>query len=858
MSFAAHLRLTGFWMEVGAWPANPDTLDKADKPQAADAAHLRGRSDAAALALEAIPDGVLVLDNRGRVAACNAKYLEYYPHLTKTLVAGEPVQSLFMADAGYRRDRGQSIDPVEWAERRMRAVLVTPESFLDKPTPDLVLQVNATHSEDGSVVVIARDVGTLHTIEAEPLQVDSFLQDTLESIDHGIARFDDSYRLTLWNEQYVSLTEMSPAMAVAGLPLMDVILHLASRGSFGEGDTTELAAQYFEDCTTNLPKVFERNGSEGRRMEVRATHGAKGGLMICVLDITDRVRQARALAESEERYALAAAGSNDGLWDWDLLKQSIYFSTRWKRMLGFNEAEIGDNPEELFSRIHPFDVQEVTTRLDAHLSNTRGHFECEYRVLHQDGTYRWMRIRGVAVRDESGEPLRIAGSQSDVTERRKAEEQMMHDALHDALTGLANRSLFQERIDQALLRLKRGVGTPFAVVYLDLDRFKVVNDSMGHGRGDELLIAVARRLEGMVNKSDTVARLGGDEFGVLLDSATEREAGETFINMLQEALREPFMIGEKPYVTTASVGLAMAVPQYDNAESMLRDADIAMYSAKASGKAGMSVFHPSMHADAVKVLDMERDLRQALTRKEMQLYYQPIVTLGDFSVSGMEALIRWEHPESGVLSPSDFVPLAEETGLIIPIGEWVLRTGTGQVSKWNEGRAPDQRLSLAVNFSVRQLSSLEVAEKVIDWLEEIEFDPSLLKVEITESVLMDSPQRTTHLLNKLKQSRIQISIDDFGTGYSSLSYLRTFPIDTLKVDKSFVNTITEDRDSLEIVRTIVSLARSLRISVIAEGIETDEQAALLRELGVEFGQGFLFARPLDAEAMEAWLLSRGC
>jgi len=805
--------------------------------------------------LDALSDGVVIFDRQGRLATWNTQFLELYPHLADFCMVGEAAQSLYLADGGVRLERGQISDAVEWAERRLGDILGGASVLRDQTPDGRQVQIAPRPLPDGSIVIVHKTIDAAKSRAREEDRVTTYLHETLENVDHGIASFDAHHRLTLWNQRYVDLTDAPRSMVVAGLPLLDIVRHLAQAGHLGEGDAETLARRHFEACTTDLPKVIERSGKDGRTMEVRVSKGSEGGLVISVLDVSDRIAQEKALKESEERYALAAAGANDGLWDWDLKRQTLFFSDRWKRMLGYEPHEIGDSPEELFSRIHPFDVKDVTARLEAHLSDRNSQFECEYRALHQDGSYRWMLIRGLAVRDETGEPHRIAGSQSDITERKRAEEQMLHDALHDALTGLANRGLFQERIDQALARLKRGATGPFTVLYIDLDRFKVVNESMGHGRGDELLIAVARRFEGLVEESDTVARLGGDEFGILLESVGTQEEAEAYSERLQTALEEPFLLNGKPYVTTASIGIAVGSPQYESSGALMRDADVAMYHAKSEGKAASRLFRPFMHDIAVQTMDMERDLRQALKRQEMRLYYQPLVNLHNGRATGLEALIRWEHQERGVLSPADFVPLAEETGLIVPIGEWVLRTATGQVAEWNRPRAASEKLSLAVNFSVRQLASLEIAQHVLDWLEEIDFDPSLLKIEITESILMDNPQRSAQLLARFKQSKVKVCLDDFGTGYSSLSYLRTFPIDTLKVDKSFVADITGNEDNYEIVRTIVGLARNLDIDVVAEGIENERQAERLRDLGVSHGQGYLYSRPVGRDAMADLLAS---
>jgi len=562
-----------------------------------------------------------------------------------------------------------------------------------------------------------------------------------------------------------------------------------------------------------------------------------------------------ALRESEERYALAVCGANDGLFDWDLRRNRIHFSPRWKEMLGHGAGEIGSTPEEWLGRIHPEEVGEFRQRLDAHLKGQEAHFELEYRVRHQDGTYRWMLSRGLAVRDEQGEAYRMAGSLTDVTRRKEAEERLLHDALHDALTGLANRTLFGDRLHQALARSRRRDDYSFAVLYVDFDQFKVINDSLGHLAGDEVLMALARRLEACLRPGDTVARLGGDEFAVLVEDVDDVSQALRIADRIHEGLSPPLRIRGHDVFATASVGIARAATRYEQAHELLRDADIAMYRAKRRGRGSSEIFDTSMHVIATTRLKMETELRRALERQELRIHYQPLVSLETRRITGMEALVRWQHPERGLLLPLEFIPLAEEIGAIVPLGRWVLKNACAEARRWQRtnGGPP---VAISVNLSARQFSQSDVLALTCEALEESGLPAPSLRLELTESALMDDPVAAAAKLGQLKQLGVNLDIDDFGTGYSSLSYLRRFPIDALKIDRAFVSKMDADVEDREIVRTIVTLAANLGVSAVAEGVETPAQEAQLRSFHCPYAQGFLFSRPVPAAEVAGLLKGR--
>ena len=554
------------------------------------------------------------------------------------------------------------------------------------------------------------------------------------------------------------------------------------------------------------------------------------------------------LRDSEERYALAVQGANDGLWDWNLKTDRIYFSPRWKAMLGYNEDEIDNKLDEWFSRVHPDDVQRVKAEVASHLEGHATHFENEHRVLHKDGSYRWMLCRGLAVWEAGSRAYRMAGSQTDITARKKVEEQLIYDSLHDALTGLPNRALFLDRLGHTLNRTKRHLDRKSAVLFLDVDRFKVINDSLGHMAGDHMLIATARRLESCLRVEDTLARLGGDEFAIVLDDTHDISDAARVAERIQRRLTSTALLSGHDRSVTASIGIAMITPDYTQPEDILRDADTAMYRAKASGKARHQIFDATMHASVLAQLQMEADLRQAIGHQELRIYFQPIVSAanGRMRMIGAEALVRWQHPQRGLVSPAEFIPVAEETGLIIAMDEWMMHKACAHAKAWHA--AGHTHLSVSVNISARQFQDQSFPKTIQSILQETGLPAHALKIEITESVAMRDLDISIRLLNELNAMGIQISIDDFGTGYSSMGYLKRFPLHVLKIDQSFIKDITHDPDSQVITNAMIVVAHSLKLAVIAEGVETEEQSVILRSLGCDAMQGYLFGRPMPAEA----------
>jgi len=554
-----------------------------------------------------------------------------------------------------------------------------------------------------------------------------------------------------------------------------------------------------------------------------------------------------ALRDSEERYALAVQGANDGVFDWDLRSDTVYFSPRWKKMLGYSEFEVGPSTREWFERIHPDDEAAFRRKLTAHLDGETEHFRLEHRMKSANGRWLWVLTRGLAVRGADGRPSRMAGSQSDITARKVAEEKLQHDALHDDLTCLANRVLFMDRLSCSMADFERTPENQFAVLFFDLDRFKNVNDSLGHPLGDKLLKGIAQRLEHYLRPGDTVARIGGDEFAILLNRINDIPGAIHVAERIQELLGMTFSIDGHEVFVTASIGIAHSATGYRTPDEIMRDADIAMYRAKAAGKARYEVFDRNMHQSAVALLKLETELRLAVQNNDFAMHYQPIVNLKSGRIVGFEGLVRWMHLERGIVSPNSFIAIAEETGLIVPLGWWVLEESCRQARQWQDRFPIDPPLFISVNVSGKLFLKRGIVDRLMGILEATGLPPESLRLEVTENVVLEHVDTALDNLQQLRALGIQLSIDDFGTGYSSLSYLQRFHYDELKIDRSFVSRLSHGSDSRAIVETILGLASNLGIGVVAEGVETAEQADRLRQMACPHGQGFWFSRPVSAD-----------
>jgi diguanylate cyclase (GGDEF)-like protein/PAS domain S-box-containing protein len=667
-------------------------------------------------------------------------------------------------------------------------------------------------------------------------------REVIDSLDHGLAVLDSDGVVVSWD---VALERVigCPRTQAIGHGLFDTLPALRA---------TELPRVINDALTQRTSRTLSHIGltaPDGPRVLDITVLPVSEGVALLWRDVTSRLRSEQTLKRSEERLTLAAEGANDGLWEWDLRSQEFYVSTRWRALLGMREPAGIIRPEEWINRVHDEDIVALREALEAHVSGKTEHFQLEHRIRHADGTYRRFLCRAVAVRG-SDRP-RIAGSLTDTTERAKEQEQLRSAGFRDPLTGLSNRNVFVEGLGRRLDEFKRKRGERFAVLYLDLDRFKVVNDSLGHLVGDDLLVAVSRRLESCLRPSDALARLGGDEFAILLNGLGDEQQANVIAFRIQESLSAPFSIGGREVFTSASIGIAPGLAEYTNPEEIMRDADTAMYSAKSRGKARHELFDADMHARTRDRLGLENDLRHAVSNNDFAVHYQPIVSLGDGACVGFESLVRWNR-NGDAISPATFIPIAEELGLIEALGTWVMEEACHTFADWQR-RFPHSGLNwITVNVSSRQLMQQNFMRIVEQVVQRSGIKPNDLRVEVTETALMDSPNVAAEVLRELRDFGVKIYLDDFGTGFSSLSHLHRLPVDTLKIDRSFVKSLlVPDRPAT--VESILALARTLNTSVVAEGIENVGEARELERLGCTHAQGFYFSRPLSKEAVEALL-----
>jgi len=566
-----------------------------------------------------------------------------------------------------------------------------------------------------------------------------------------------------------------------------------------------------------------------------------------ILDVSDRKAAEIQLQDLTHRLELATRSAQMGIWDWDLVSDRLIWDDRMYELYGISPGDFSEVYQAWETAVHPDDLIPARTALQQALNSNKD-YNMEFRILCPKGTVRYIEAHATIHRGSEGQPLRMIGVNLDISDRKQAEEQLIYSALHDALTDLPNRTLLTHRLESAIQRAQRSPTYHFAVLFLDLDQFKVINDSLGHLVGDRLLLIVAQKLNSIIRSTDLAARLGGDEFVILLEHIPDIQS---VIHMAESLLAEFNQVtaidGHSVFVTT-SIGIVWGTNTYTEASDLLRDADIALHRAKGKGRNRYEIFDVGMHVQAVKRMTLEHDLRIAIDQQELIPYYQPIVDLKTGRMKGFEVLIRWQHPLRGFISPADFIPVAEETGLIVSISQWILQAACQQLGTWQRQFPDMEDFRVSVNLSSRDLQQTHLVKTIQQILDQAQLPAASLTLEITESMLIQNIEATIDLLSQLKDLGIRISIDDFGTGYSSLSYLYRLPADYLKIDQSFVGNMEPSNTNCKIVQAVVSLSDQLQLGAIAEGIEMEQQLAWLKALGCELGQGYFFSRPLPPTA----------
>jgi len=710
---------------------------------------------------------------------------------------------------------------------------------------------------DGSVVwtqlavkIVSDDVGPSHFLSqmidiSERKAFEDALATSEErfrslsaSAPNGIYALDLQGRLLYANDRLVELTGLSHDQ-LSGAGWLDMI-HPDER----ERVINESGPEAIERRLTTEFRIVRPDGAvrwvRTRASELRGSSGEHAGFVGSLEDVTSELEALREVSAREAEYRMLAENSSDFLARHAPDGTYRYCSPACVAITGFAPEElIGTSPFRLVAA-EDRDAVRAYARL---VSEREEPATAAYRLRCKDGELRWLETTARAVRDESG-VRELVSVTRDISERKQAEIELSHAALHDTLTRLPNRALFLDRLGLALRRTERRSGS-VAVLFCDLDRFKVVNDSLGHDAGDRLLVDVAKRIVTALRPADTVARFGGDEFTILCEDIAGEIEAATIAQRIVDVFRDPFLLEDGEVFLATSLGIAIARGNDDRAEDLIRDADAAMYRAKERGKGRYEIFDEAMRADAVARLETESALRRAVERGELRLHYQPEVDLATGDVHGFEALVRWDHPARGLLGPNAFIPLAEETGLIVPIGEWVLREACTEAARW--ATVTSEPLTLSVNLSARQLAQQDLVAMVRRAMAETGINPATLCLEITESAVMESGSATTAQLRALKSLGIRLAIDDFGTGFSSLAHLRRFPVDTLKIDGTFVAGLGHEPQDASIAAAVISLSHALGLDTVAEGIETEEQLTILRGLGCDLGQGYLFGRPAPIE-----------
>ena len=845
------VRMIGTHTDISERKQSEDALRRAN-------AELLENAQLLQTTLTSISQGILLLDADDRVRMFNPQICQLLS-LPHALLASHPsLQEL----AQYQLERGDFGPDASLVDSDARANILAvanggeaaAHQYLRLTTDGRTLEIRSQPLPSGGMVRTVADVTAHVRAEATHRRLNQLLDATQTIAQVGAWERDFINDTVFWTDGVYRILETTPQEFVPG--------DIASTQRFFTPQAREMikpVAPVDADTTTTTHDMeLEMVTARGRPICIRFMgtttwdHG-RAHLRTSVLqDITERKRSEAAARESEGRWKLALESTGDGVWDWYVQSGTEFVSPRLLQMFGYEEGELENQAQELDKRTHPDDVAQMCRDRDNHFDGRTPAYENEHRIQCKDGSWKWVLSRGMVIsRDAQGKPLRMIGTFTDVTSRREAEALVRHQALYDALTGLPNRRMLRDRLEQEIRKCKRD-HLQLALLFIDLDHFKEINDTLGHDSGDELLVEAGRRLQACVRQSDTVARMGGDEFTVILAELPNSEHLEGTLQKMLQALTDVFQLGSGQVFVSASIGITIYPLDATQIEDLFKHADQALYVAKGAGRNRFSFFTPALQVAAQARVKLAGDLRSALAEQQFKVVYQPIVNLTSGAIHKAEALLRWHHPMRGMVSPAEFIPIAESSGLIVDIGEWVFQQASAQVQAWRKDLADDFQIS--VNKSPVQFHHSGTRKETwAQYLQARGLPGECIVVEITEGLLLDTSGIVADTLLGLRDAGIQVSLDDFGTGYSSLSYLQRFDIDFIKIDQSFVRHLVAGSTDLALCNAIIAMAHALGMQVIAEGVETAQQRDLLAAAGCDYAQGYLYARPMSVSDFEAFM-----
>jgi diguanylate cyclase (GGDEF)-like protein/PAS domain S-box-containing protein len=803
--------------------------------------------------LGSISQGIFVLDAQQRIISFNDRACALL-NLSPDFLNSRPTLPAVHRLQSERGDFGTDLSRVEEHARSYFKSIGhgrAPAHYLRVTPQGQTLEIKSQMLPEGGMVRTFTDVSDYVKVQSGRARLDKLLQSMQSLAQVGGWEVDMASNQVFWTEGVYRIFETSPEDYAPGTPMETV------ERFFTPESVNLIRSSYFDSKNQNPSHDLEMEAvtAKGRRIWIHSVgtsiwqDGALLSRTSVVQNVTESKLAKSALQDSENRWKLALESTGDGVWDWHVPSGVEYYSKRLIEMYGFEEGELTSKSMELDQRTHPDDRAGMELARDAHFSGLAPTYFNEHRIRCKDGSWKWVLSRGMLIgRDADGRPLRMIGTHTDITERKDAEALIRQQAFFDTLTGLPNRRMMRERLEQEIRRSRRD-NQQLAILFIDLDHFKEVNDTLGHDSGDQLLIEAARRIKQCVRDSDTVARMGGDEFTVILADICSTDHLEPLLQKILRSMDALFQIGGEQVFVSASIGITLYPVDGTEIEELFKNADQALYVAKGEGRNRFSFFTPALQEAVQTRVRLASDLRTALNDNQFRVLYQPIVELATGAIFKAEALIRWQHPKRGLVSPAAFIPIAESSGLIVDIGEWVFLQAAEQVQKWREKLHPDFQIS--VNRSPVQFRHDDIGRA--SWgmqMHAMGLPGEALVVEITEGLLLDTSEVVGEQLLALGDAGIKVSLDDFGTGYSSLAYLQKFDIDFIKIDQSFVRHLIPGSTDLALCKAIIVMAHALGMQVIAEGVETAQQRDLLKEAGCDFGQGYLFARPINPQEFE--------